>query len=88
MKFTRTSIIKAVEAVMSLNCRKATVYLGSRAVVKATALHRQHKNARSTTILLTCGQPNAIERRFIKQCFKVGEPLPVRKVQIRWWPKK
>lgn len=34
------------------------------------------------------GAPNFAERRFIRLCFKAGEPLPVRKVQIKWWPKK
>lgn len=88
MKIPRTSIAKVTEAVLGLGCRKATVYLGSRLVVKATALHKQRKNARSTTILVTAGQPNTTERKFIAMCFKAGESLPVRKVQLKWWPKK
>lgn len=86
MKVPRTSIAKVTEAVFGLGCRKATVYLGTRLVIKATALHKQRKNARSVTILVTAGMPNAAERKFIESCFRVGESLPVRKVQLKWWP--
>lgn len=87
MKIPRTAIAKVTEAVFGLGCRKATVYLGTRLVVKGTALHKWRKNARSATILVTAGQPNATERRFIETCFRAGESLPVRKVQLKWWPK-
>ncbi len=87
MKIPRTAIAKVTEAVFGLGCRKATVYLGTRLVVKATALHKQRKNASSITVLVTAGMPNYAERKFIETCFRAGESLPVRKVNLKWWPK-
>ena len=87
MKIPRTAIAKVTEAVFGLGCRKATVYLGTRLVVKATALHRQRKNARSITALVTAGAPNCAEKKFIAACLRAGEDLPVRKVQLKHWAK-
>ena len=88
MKIPRNAIARAVESVLELGCRKATVYLNELTVVKATALHRPDKRERSVTTLVTVGKPNFLERRFIRVCRKSDEPLPVRKVQLKFWPKK
>lgn len=38
--------------------------------------------------VLKIGKPNYLERDFVKMCKKAGEPLPVKKVQIKHYPKK
>lgn len=88
MKVTRSSIAKVTEAVLSLGWRKATCYLDANTVVKATALHKQHKNARSTTLLLTVGRPNHAERKYIATLLKAGVPLPCKRIIPKHWPKK
>ena len=88
MKITRNSITKAVEAVLELNCKRATVYLDEKTVVACTARHPHDDRCRSHAYVLKIGKPNFVERRFIRLCKEAGEPLPVRKVQIKWWPKK
>lgn len=88
MKITRSSIARAVESLLESGAKRATVYLDANTVVTAARRHRPHKRARRTEIVLKLGQPNYAEREFIALCRKAGEPLPVRKVQLKFWPKK
>lgn len=66
--------------------RRATSYLASNYTVKASRRHR--RSGKQTEIVVTIGRPNYAERRFIKACVKAGEPFPVRKVQLKFWPEK
>lgn len=67
--------------------RKATAYLSDKLVVKMTRQRRFKARDRSHTLVLTYGKPNYLEREFIKQCKKAGVPFPIRKVQLKMWPK-
>lgn len=83
----------AAEAVISSllvlsNKRKATKFIGPHLVVKATRQRKTRKNASHHTFLLTVGQPNYLERKFIKQSLAAGEKFPVKKVQTRDFPVK
>lgn len=88
----RTKISGAAEAIVSAlivtNMRKATKFIGPNLVVKLTRRHKPTRGERSATFLLTIGKPNHDERKFIKDCRKAGEPLPVRKVRMKDFPKK
>jgi len=88
MKITRSSIARAVEACLETGCKKATVYLDAKTVVKCTARFRPRKGSRIRDFVLTIGAPNFVERRFIRLCKKAGEPLPVGKTQLKFWPRK
>ncbi len=80
---------KAVEALLSnTGIRQAIVYVAPNFVVKATRQSKPRANARGETFLLTVGRPAYLERRFIKACLKAGEPFPVKKVQLKFYPKK
>lgn len=68
--------------------RSATKYLDPKFVVKATHQRRPHGRDRGETLLVTFGRPNYAERKFVKDCVAAGEPFPVRKVQLKAWPKK
>lgn len=39
-------------------------------------------------ISLVIGRPNYEQREFLKACKKAGEPIPVKKIQLRFPPKK
>lgn len=86
-----TRISGAAEAVVSAlivtGMRKATKFIGPNIVVKLTRQRRPDKRSRSASFVLTIGQPNYAERKFIKGCQRAGERLPVRKVQMRDFPK-
>lgn len=75
-------------AMYDRSVRKATVYDSPSLVAKATRLFRPRKNGRGESIIVTIGKPNFAERRFIRLALKAGEPFPVRKVQVKYWPKK
>ncbi len=62
---------------------RATKFLGPDLVVRATRPHKYDRRNRSNTVIVTVGKPNYREREFIKACKKAGEPLPVKKIQIK-----
>lgn len=75
------------EILVNGKARRATKFLSEKLVVKATRKLFQGKVDRrssSVDIVLTVGPPNYAEREFIKRCKTVGEPFPVKKIQIKW----
>lgn len=78
----------AIEGLLRSQARSATVYLDTKTRVTATHVHRPDRRSRSTTISVTFGGLNWAGREFVKACKKAGEPFPVRRVQLRHWPKK
>lgn len=73
---------------MGWGARMATYYINDRLIVRATRRMAPDGRAKRVEMVLTYGAPNFVERRFIRLCKQAGEPLPVRRVQVKWWPKK
>lgn len=65
--------------------KRAIKILAADRVLTATRLgtRKTHGRSRSTSFVLTVGKPNYRVRAFIKQCQQAGEPIPVKKVQLR-----
>ena len=87
-----SKVEKAVLAVVkALNwrpdLRSATKYLTPKMVVRVAARGRRLKYD-NYEVVLKIGRPNHLERKFIKTLVKAGEPFPVKKVQLRYWPQK
>lgn len=82
---------KVVLALIENRAYKAIAYLSEKLVVRASRklfggkLPAANRNAE---IILTIGTPNYEQREFIKQCKKAGEPLPVKKIQLKFPPKQ
>jgi len=72
-------------AVLKFDAYQATKYLGPKLVVRATRrnFRTRSKRDRRVEILFTIGEPNYREREFIRQCGRAGEPLPIKKIQLR-----
>lgn len=88
-KISRTSVAKVVEVMLSSpDVYRATVYQDERTTVKMTRLHKHDRRSRSASFVLTVGVPNYLERLCIKVLKRAGEPLPVKKVQMKGWPKR
>jgi predicted secreted acid phosphatase len=71
--------------------RQATKYVSNKnggQVVTATRRHRPRKYDDMMEIVLKVGRPNWKEQRFIRLCERAKEKFPVRKVQIKWYPKR
>jgi hypothetical protein len=91
MKVTRTAVTRVVEACLELDIRQATVYISPDLVVRATRRHKPQSGRCAgihTELVVTLGKPNYLERLFIKACKQSGEPFPVKKIQLRPWPKR
>jgi hypothetical protein len=78
------------DALIQSGAKTATKYIDEKTVVRATwrnKIYRQ-KNVRRKEMVITFGAPNYLEADFIKRCKKAGEPLPVKKIQFRFYPVK
>jgi hypothetical protein len=67
---------------------KATKFVSPTEKVTATRKLYNGKPGKRTEVVLTIGKPNAREREFIKHCQFSGVPFPVRKVQLKFPPKR
>jgi hypothetical protein len=88
IKISRSAVARVVEATVAQGARKATLYLSPILIVRATRQFRNRGRRLRDTVVLTVGRPNYAERHFVKTCQKAGEPFPVRKVQLTWYPVK
>lgn len=80
-----------VRAVIDAGAHKATKFISPKLVIRATQrLYRRKAAAKrdDADIVLTIGRPNYAERKFIAACKKGSEPFPVRKVQLKFPPKR
>lgn len=82
-----SSAARAIHALQNNpSAKRATVYVLPNHTVKATRKDKFDKRNRYETFIVTAGDPNYLERKFIKACKKAGEPFPVKKVQVKEWP--
>ncbi len=81
-----TSTINAVR--INPMVRRAVKVLSPNETIVVSRLHKPRRNGRGETLVVTIGKPNYANRMFIAACKKAGEPLPVKKVQLKYWPKK
>lgn len=68
--------------------KTATKYTTPDITVKCTRQRPIDLRSSRETFLVSIGKPNYYEKRFIKACLKAGEPFPVKKVQLKFYPKK
>ena len=86
MKLPRSAFSSTIEALLESGAKSAVKFLSEDTVVKATLPHKIRRNGRGHSMIVTFGKPNYAEREFIKACKRAGEPLPVRKIQLKFWP--
>lgn len=67
--------------------RKVTAYISDKFVVRLTRQFKYNKRNTRETLLLTYGRPNYEERAYIALLKKAKEPFPVKKIQLKFWPK-
>ena len=87
-RLARIDIRHVVETVLEdYLIRKATRFISPKLVVRAVRQHKPRRDDIRTTLVLTFGKPNFREREFIRACIKAKEPFPVKKMQVKWYPK-
>lgn len=82
------AVAKVVNALSHSIAKTATAYITPKFVVKATWRHKPTMKHTREEMVLTVGAPNYLDRIFVKQALKAGEPFPIKKVQLKAWPKK
>ena len=84
-----SAIIQCLETLAVPKSWKVTKYLSPTEIVKVTRRQFNGSFPKSKLeFLITVGRPNSAERQFIKACKKAGEQFPIKKVQIKYLPKK
>lgn len=81
---------RIVVHLIATEARSATIFQDEKSIVRAT---RKLVNGKvpgfgNIEVTLTIGKPNYKERNFVKQCKKAGEPFPIKKIQLKFPPKK
>lgn len=91
MKTARKHIAEVIEALLTVEARKATKYVSPDHVITATRkVYAGKIDRRSKTIdvVLKIGKPNYAEREFIKKLKIVKEPFPVKKIVLKFFKEK
>lgn len=82
---------QVVEAVLQNNVLRATKFIDSKTIIRATRkrFHGKIVKRGNVEMMVTVGRPNYAERNFIKTIQKAKEPFPVKKVLLKIYdPKK
>lgn len=65
---------------------RATRYITHKHTLKITRARPVDRREKAETYILTVGAPNYAEREFIKRAVAAGEPFPIKKTQLQFWP--
>lgn len=80
-------VSNAVDVLLTTGARQVTVYQHPLLCVKATRRYKPDKHASRIDIVLTIGVPNYEGRLFASRCLAAKEPFPIKKPQLKFWPK-
>jgi len=81
------AIDKVVTACLIYNTRSAMIVISPKFIIRATRRSKFNKRNKREELVLTLGQPNYKERKFIKLCQKAGEPFPLKKAVLKFYKK-
>ncbi len=90
-KDIQKAVNEVIEALAVKGTYQAAKYLSPKLVVRASRKLFGGKLAsvnKDFEVILIVGKPNYDHRAFIKKCQKAGEPFPVKRVQLKFPPKK
>jgi hypothetical protein len=70
------------------NIRTLTYYESPETTIRITRVYKPKARDRSQGFRMEVGKPNYTARQFIKKYIKTGEPFPVNRIQVKFYPKK
>jgi hypothetical protein len=76
------------ELLVDERVHKATKYVSEKSTIKVTRVGKPDKKDTRLEFKVTMGKPNYLERLFISDCIKAGEKFPIKKIQLKFYPKK
>ena len=77
--------------VLDIGCKSAVWYVEPKWRVKITRKsfkYGHNTKNKDVELLVTCGRPNYLEQKFVKDCLKAGVKFPVKKIQYKWFKPK
>jgi len=87
MKIPRKIFSELAEIVLEGGAVRATKFYDEHTVVSCKRKlfgGKVDKRSKISELLFKVGAPNFKERGFIKQCKKVGEPFPIKRIQLKF----
>jgi len=87
MKIPRKIFSELAEVILEGGAVRATKYYDDKTVVSCKRKlfgGKIDKRSDITELLFKIGAPNYKEQEFIRKCKKVGEPFPVKKIQMKF----
>lgn len=72
------------KAIIDNNAYQAIKYISPKLTLKATRQHKALSRDTRATFVFTMGRPAFREAEQIKRLIKVGEPFPVKKIELRF----
>lgn len=78
---------KVMSTLITSGVKSVTRYVSPKLVVRATWRHKPKASRTREEAVVTFGTPNYLETAFAKAAVKAGEPFPIKKLQLRAWPK-
>jgi len=88
MKLARAHLIRPIIALFETGARRATSFIAPDHVISVARRFRPDKRHTRVDVVLKVGKPNYRECEFIKACQRAGEPFPVKKIQLKFYPTK
>lgn len=78
------------ETLVNCECYTATKFISPVHIIRATrkVYNRRIDKRRNVEIMFTDGRPNYHARQHIKLLKKAGEPFPVKKILLTFFPKR
>ena len=76
-----------MEQLQSSKAIKQVVYFESPTHTEKVTRQKRECIGQQVTFLVTIGKPNYAERKFIEKLKQSGEPFPVKKLQLKFYPK-
>lgn len=86
MTYPVREVESVVAALVASKAKMATKYVDEKTVVRATVFGKL--DSRNLDIRLKIGRPAFADRKFIADCKKAGESFPVKRIQLRFAPKR
>lgn len=82
---------QVVQALLDAEAHTATKFVSEKLTIRATRRllrGRIDRRNKSIDISLTISRPNYRARKFIKDCVKAGVTFPVRRIQLKYPPRR
>lgn len=88
MRFDKAVSDTVFSVLSAHDVRQATFFWSPTEIIRVTRIWRTTRRAEQESFVLTIGRPNFAERLAVKALRKAKEPFPVKKVQLKFWPKR